>query len=75
MQRLKVINLHGETTCFFMMETVAPRASASFSTGCKSSVEHNKEEIVNHLNTVKQHFYARDKFVRIRQNRPLDKFM
>ena len=25
--------------------------------------------------TVKQHFYVRDKFMRIRQNGPLDKFM
>ena len=25
--------------------------------------------------TIKQHFYAHDKFVRVRQSRPLDKFM
>ena len=28
-----------------------------------------------HANTVKRHFYAYDKFMRIRQNGPLDKFM
>ena len=27
------------------------------------------------IHTIKQHFYAHDKFMRIRQNGPLDKFM
>ena len=45
--RLNAIHSHGETTCVFMMETVAPRASASFNTGCNNSETRKSNKFFN----------------------------